>query len=211
MTVVPILGIHRGGTSAVAGFLYHLGLFMGDRLLGPGHGNPTGHWEDLDFVELNDALIGNWKDPSVDRAEPDMLVEQWKELIVAREIHGIWGFKDPRTVWNYDLFLMACKSLNVQAIPIFVMRQPELAAKSLYARGGHTQGEALSITARYFTRLLEIRKLVTDAIEIHYDLLIQNPLMYAESLVSIGIGERENIPVAVDFIDPELRHWRLEE
>jgi hypothetical protein len=61
---IIILGMHRSGTSMVAGLLAKMGINMGDDLLGRSPSNPFGHFEDWDFVNLNDSILskakGSW-------------------------------------------------------------------------------------------------------------------------------------------------------
>jgi len=54
---VVVLGMHRSGTSAVAGCLERLGICMGRRLAPGDEWNPGGYFEDRDLVELNDRLL----------------------------------------------------------------------------------------------------------------------------------------------------------
>lgn len=47
---IVVAGMHRSGTSLVASLCADAGVDMGARLLGPGPGNPRGHYEDLDVL-----------------------------------------------------------------------------------------------------------------------------------------------------------------
>ena len=62
-----VLGMHRSGTSLTAGGLEKIGIDMGDNQLGANQWNPLGHFENVDFVGLNDRILntagGNWLDP----------------------------------------------------------------------------------------------------------------------------------------------------
>lgn len=104
--IVVVLGMHRSGTSLVANVLHHLGVHMGDRLLGANEWNPCGHWEDLDFFELNVDLLraagGDWANPPGEMAV--QAVGEWfrlemRNLVGWKNGQGrkAWGFKDPRT------------------------------------------------------------------------------------------------------------------
>ena len=44
-TALVVLGMHRSGTSALAGMLHHLGVALGDRLMKATLDNPRGYWE----------------------------------------------------------------------------------------------------------------------------------------------------------------------
>lgn len=62
-----ILTLHRSGSSATAGVLYHLGVHMGQHLLKENEWNPKGHFENEEFVAVNDRILhtigGSWKKP----------------------------------------------------------------------------------------------------------------------------------------------------
>lgn len=49
--------MHRSGTSVISQWLYHCGLHLGERLLGPGTGNTEGHFEDLDFLKFHEEVL----------------------------------------------------------------------------------------------------------------------------------------------------------
>lgn len=89
---IIVVGPGRCGTSAVAGVLHHLGIFMGKELV-PAHStNPYGHWEDAEFVRLNDDFAMKRK----------IGEEEWRagiaQLIEERRSQNVpWGWKDPRT------------------------------------------------------------------------------------------------------------------
>jgi hypothetical protein len=88
---IVVVGPGRCGTSCVAGVLHHLGVFMGSRLAPANASNPSGHWEDCDFLELNVAFLEH----IIGRAEWAQGVRQVVERRTALQIP--WGWKDPRT------------------------------------------------------------------------------------------------------------------
>ena len=64
---VIVLGMHRSGTSAVAGALGVLGVNLGERLVQAQADNPKGYWEHADAVQLHERLLAAlgsaWEDP----------------------------------------------------------------------------------------------------------------------------------------------------
>jgi hypothetical protein len=98
----------------VASWLQRCGLPIDDgRLLGPGIGNPHGHFEDHDFYDIGRASVtrqrGSWRvvKPGAlhfDAAE----LAQARALLAARnQCFELWGWKDPRAL----LFLEQWKQL----------------------------------------------------------------------------------------------------
>ncbi len=61
-----VLGMHRSGTSSVAGVLALLGAAAPKSLMGPAADNPKGFWESYAVSELNDRILAtgdsNWAD-----------------------------------------------------------------------------------------------------------------------------------------------------
>ena len=61
---VVVLGMHRSGTSAVAGCLHRLGVDFGPRLMPATEANARGYYEHIDIVNLHDRLLlalgGSW-------------------------------------------------------------------------------------------------------------------------------------------------------
>ena len=111
---IIILGMHRSGTSLVAGMLHKMGVSMGSSFLSSDKFNPLGYFEDLDFLGINKGILenagGSWKKPpTID----DMLGKSKKfRNIIHETIHKKqsiagkrkWGWKDPRnclTCWIY--------------------------------------------------------------------------------------------------------------
>src|SRR5580658_3168224 len=56
-TALVVLGMHRSGTSALAGMLHHLGVALGERLMPASPDNPRGYWEHSEIVAINHRLM----------------------------------------------------------------------------------------------------------------------------------------------------------
>ena len=108
---IIILGMHRSGTSLVAGILFRFGIFMGKNFLGIHASNPFGHFEDQNVIDLNDQILaaagGSWKDPPGSEAILNQADKFRKEIIslIAAMPSGTWGWKDPRLSITIELFL----------------------------------------------------------------------------------------------------------
>lgn len=106
------LSMHRTASSLVSSWCHVMGVNMGDNLLGAREGNPYGHWESLEFLELNDDILtaagGTWHHPP--SHEDIMLVEPEFEERIALLVEYYdqeneqWGFKDPRTCLTAELY-----------------------------------------------------------------------------------------------------------
>ena len=102
-----VLGMHRSGTSAMAGLLARNGAALPDNLMAPGADNPTGFWESADVAELNDKILAErdsrWDDvfsgvspPLTELRDPD-LINQARALIDSHFANAqLIVLKDPR-------------------------------------------------------------------------------------------------------------------
>ena len=111
MTTYVVLGCHRSGTSLVAHMLVNLGVHMGNVLVGPNQWNRYGHWEDQDFMTLNDAILkaagGEWAQPppaEVIAAMGPKFERVIAQLVALRDQRPVWGWKDPRTCLTIGLY-----------------------------------------------------------------------------------------------------------
>lgn len=126
--VLIITGMHRSGTSMVAGFIHQSGIDLGDDLMGPHQSNKYGHFEDMDFYRFHRDILERkrghkWqvvRPPRPGREEE----ERARELIEARRHKPCWGWKDPRTCMFlkfWDRLLPAAKYLFVARHPLSVL------------------------------------------------------------------------------------------
>ncbi len=122
---VAIVGMHRSGTSLVAGLLARAGLPMGDALLGANEHNPHGHHEDTAFLGLHDRLLAanrtDWTlmDAPEDLEVPDALRDEAARLATRRGLEtggGAWGWKDPRTTVFLPLWEELLPELRVVVV-----------------------------------------------------------------------------------------------
>ncbi|MGB5634711.1 MAG: glycosyltransferase, partial [Waterburya sp.] len=134
---VIMTGMHRSGTSLTASLLQNAGINIGDRLMAENTGNAKGHFEDLDFVEFHQNVlqsqgisVAGWTEQKQVQVQPQYLAKA-QNLILARQEHQIWGWKDPRTT----LFLDFWSQLIPDARYVFVYRSPWSVVDSLFRRG----------------------------------------------------------------------------
>lgn len=164
MKTFIILGMHRSATSLVAKGL-HSEISMGQELMLNEQGNPEGHYEDMDMVELNEYLLskagGSWHKPP---SETDILklkndkevVNSIKSLIDKKNELAktydkpLWGWKDPRTVITLPLYMPYLINPHF----IFILRDPNEIAKSITKRDKFSNKYSFNIAKEYHTRML---------------------------------------------------------
>ncbi len=122
--VLMIAGMHRSGTSLLASWLQQCDLYIGDELAPAGIGNPLGHFEDLKFLDLHDAILHENHFPTLVTNQVIRISDEHRQLAQAitasRSSLPQWGWKDPRTC----LFLSFWKDLIPNAHAIFIFRHP---------------------------------------------------------------------------------------
>lgn len=159
---IVVLGMHRSTTSLMAKGLHECGVKMGDSVLGPMKSNPWGHYEDLDFVLLNDEILkaagGSWDNPPSEQA----ILDQWPKftarieaLVKANDAavdpeYPLWGWKDPRTVLTIRLFLPHLTNPYFY----FCLADPKKVGQSLAARDGTYPQAGEQLAREYNRRLL---------------------------------------------------------
>lgn len=191
MDVPPLIiaGMHRSGTSATARLLELAGLDVGGDLLAPSVDNALGYYEDLEFCDLNLALLaaGVGDDPRhrPDWAFAEHLVPERLEplrpraaaLSAGRCARGrAWGFKDPRTTVLLDFY----DGLMPGARYLFVYRAPwEVLTSILGTQDRPLRGRAdvaAKAWATYNARLLEFRERHPErCVLVHVDAIAAQP------------------------------------
>lgn len=128
--VVAVLGMHRSGTSAIAGMLQEHGVDLGP-VSERNRFNPRGNREIKELNRLNDKILersgGSWWDPppSVALRASDFRIRNR----ILRAIQGeTIGVKDPRMLLALDLW----RDLDLR--PIGVIRNPVGVRESLERR-----------------------------------------------------------------------------
>ncbi len=205
---VVVLGTPRSGTSMVAGVLHRLGVNMGHEMIPTDEHNPTGYYEDAEFVRINKLILktagGSWRNPP--SHEAIMAVSQCDAQMAAlvdKRDHGLWGWKDPRTC------LTLCHWLPLLNAPEFVVvwRHWPPIIKSLCKRSDMQPKEAEGLCVLYEDRL-NIALADEQEIVAMYEWAIREPGPFVANLAdAFGI---DTTPEAIAFIDPSLDHSRCE-
>lgn len=209
--MIPILGMHRSGTSAVAGAIHKLGADLGPEsgLIPPASDNPRGFFENSAVVNLNrrilSALGGSW-------LAPPPLPESWIEdnritderssvrELTATLLRGI-VVKDPRLSLLQPLWDDASPAEPA----LLCVRHPVAVAKSLQARNQLTLTEGLYLWFRYNSAALINRP---DALVVHYHELLNEPSLHLFRIAEhIGLEVNDLlVKNAAMMLHPESSH-----
>jgi hypothetical protein len=218
---IAILGMHRSGTSMVAGLLKLCGLALGDDedLVPATDDNRKGHWEHKEFVRLNTAMLALAGGAAED---PPMLPEGWFEQIeleplrdqAKRSVVRIfgertdWGWKDPRTALTVPFWRTVVPGLRF----VICIRNPLDSAASLAKRNQVTQRKAMALWQHYNEAALRNTR-PEERIVVFYEDFFQDvrralmPLLDYLDLPHPPEGSHQEHAIR-EFVDAGLRHHR---
>lgn len=199
--VLLVLGMHRSGTSCLAGSLQEAGLFLGDVLTTAPH-NVKGNRENRAIMKFQEDLLrdngGSWDAPPArlswsaeHRARRDAIIKSYGEA-------PLWGFKDPRTLLTIDLWREALPHLRA----VGTFRHPMSVARSLMKRDGGELQKWLDLWTLYNERLLRYQS------ELRFPLLSfdSGDDTYRAALRRIACALDLRAPDDAEFFTPNLRH-----
>ena len=203
--VICILGMHRSGTSCLAGSLQKAGLYLGE-VYTKNKFNLQGNREHIQLNALQDAVLedngGSWFEP------PEAVV--WSEkyygylchIVSGFEDHPRWGFKDPRSLFTLSGF-QRCLGDSMEFVGTF--RNPYSVAKSLQTRTPYIDGSLfwLELWYQYNERLIRLWEQYQFPL-MDFDL---PDALYAEHLDALI--KRLQLPISAKddsgFFNPSLR------
>lgn len=208
--VVIILGMHRSGTSCLAGSLQEAGVYLPD-VSEKNVFNKKGNRENHSIMSLNDEILA-FNDASWDCPPSRRLEWNSSHLIKARDLIDLfssqntslmWGFKDPRTVLTLDFWE------RVIVNPVFVgtIRNPISVANSLNRRDSKLSlAKGFDLWAHY-NEIIISRMRVTQFPLVSFDLPRNEYLLEMKLLVaSLGVSPTEN-----QFFENKLRTSEVNE
>lgn len=219
---LTIVGMHRSGTSALAGLLTLLGA-QAPKTLFTDHWNAKGHFESIPIIEVNNSIL----------AEAGLGVEDWSQMPVAWPPEGLRRdftgrlakaivsefdaelivLKDPRVSRFVELTAGAVEQAGWQPRFILIYRNPLEVAQSMARRNGLPIDHNLLIWLRYVLDAEKDTRKYPRVI-VSYEKLTQD-WRGCIAQIEQGIGvtllnQSSDLEKADEFIESELRHFRLE-
>ena len=142
---VLILGMHRSGTSAMAGLSCLLGAAAPAGMMEAAFDNPTGFWESFPVASLNEAIFktlgAEWYnsfafDPTVVDAAAVRDLTGHCVSVLAAEFGDAATFvmKDPRFSLLLEFWLPVFAAMKVMVAPVLALRHPAEVTASLRRR-----------------------------------------------------------------------------
>jgi hypothetical protein len=188
-----VLGAPRGGTSAIAGILRELGIFLGDNASAP-------VFEDLELAS---------------RLEREGVEEASRIIEDYNTRHDVWGFKRPGLAFTINQH----HKLFRNPIYLVVFRDLFAAANrnliSSHIKNPLTE-KMLRIQASYMHILEFLRDQQPGMLACSYEKLLQNPTAYVDFLIEqagLSVSDSQRA-AAIRFVEPQpepyLQHARAD-
>jgi hypothetical protein len=144
-TAIVVLGMHRSGTSALAGVLHQLGADVPDDLMPGDQYNQTGYWESKQIADFNDDLFkcAHWTWDKIDKFPPDWHTRPEAAGFRSRAIElltqhfsdsRLFVLKDPRISILVPFWTSVLAEMKIRPVFVIIARDPREVAGSLAHR-----------------------------------------------------------------------------
>ena len=156
-----ILGMHRSGTSALAGAFARVGWDCGYSLLPKGEENPRGFYENIEILKINQELLSDnnryWSDIHnnvVNKFDHDFSIKI--ESILKDEFVNPYKLliKDPRFSHTLLPWKSCLQGLGYEMYCLIMIRHPFPVAQSLYKRNTLDYPHSYLLYSRYVLNAL---------------------------------------------------------
>ena len=192
--ITIVLGMHRSGTSVVAGILHFNKIIMGtyDTFWPrPLPQNPKGFYENYDFRKINDTILTHSgykvKDYKTIIPIPKVLkrAKMIKTIQKYESIYEHWGWKDPRTCLTISNWIVILKELELikKLKIIFVSRSALSVARSLEKRNALPLKDGVRLWEIYTERAINFcESHNTPTIYLSFEKILKNPSRQCKKL-----------------------------
>ena len=218
-----VLGMHRGGTSALSRVASLLGAAGPAHPIPPGPDNPRGFWEPQSVVRLNDEMLllgrshwAHWTRFDPGRLPPAMQDTLRPRMAAALRAEygdaGLFVLKDPRMSRMLPLWLPLLTPPALSATPcaLLALRHPAAVCASLASRNGFPARLSLLLWLRHMLDAEQGTRGLARAI-VSYDALLQDwRIAMNRAGARLGLDWPTGLDAAAHaidaFLDPALRH-----
>ena len=207
-----VLGMHRSGTSLLAGAVHRLGASLPATPMPAADDNPDGFFESAPLVAVNDAILlraaSGWADwrrldtTGLATADPALAV-QMRDVFSAEfgaARFAVW--KDPRLAALLPVWRPLLAADGAETRVLVAVRSPGAVARSLARRDGIPPGLAVLLWLRH---LLDAERHTRDLTRafVSFDALLAD---WRVALARAGMALRVRWPVAPDAVaEPFVR------
>lgn len=202
---VFILGMHRSGTSCLAGCLERCGLYLGD-VRRTGRFNAKGYYELRSVERLHDQILGlnraAWHRPPQRVQVHPYHRQALEEIADQLSRHRPCGLKDPRLLLLLDTWL------DLVAPPFMLVgtfRHPLAVARSLARRNGIPEEVGLELWLHYNATLIRRHQAKPFPI-VEFDLSDIKAYCCTVAALAVELGLSPKLSQLRRFVSRELDH-----
>lgn len=201
---VFILGMHRSGTSCLAGSLERCGLFLGDVVRRSPH-NARGNHELRAALHVHNQILrasgGTWRQPPA-RVRLTWRQERALKAIAAPLVERApSGLKDPRLLLLLDAWTELVDSYTM----VGTFRHPAAVARSLARRNQISQAKACNLWLAYNGELIRWHRRHRFPI-VEFDLSDVETYCRTVAAVATALGLKPDMDKLYEFVSPGLDH-----
>jgi hypothetical protein len=219
--IIFVLGMGRSGTSAITRVLSLCGAHLPEPLLGASESNLTGHWEPIEAININNALLSHhgasWYDPTLrlqgevalPTKERETYIERIRGFIERCHLGSLLVIKEPRITALADFWFEASRRASITAKVIVPVRHPDQVAASLAARDG-ISAELSNVLWLKYNFLAERSSRQLPRVFVEYLNFLhdwRNEIDRISQHLAVDLSHADE--VAIDgFLDPKLHRQR---
>jgi hypothetical protein len=189
---------------------------MGEKLLQATRNNPKGHFENMEFVNLNQDILrsiqSTWnRPPSREKVLKANIPAAKIRTFIKENMKLVWGLKDPRTLLTFEFWKPYFDEV-ADITYIFVHRPFDASVRSLAHRDKNGIGNAVQILTPYLKNLYHYRHTfglpAENIIDVYYQDLLKNPEPFVRNLnEKIGKPTNHNLNEVCAFLDQRLQNF----
>lgn len=156
---------------------------MGDNLIPATLHNSKGHYENIEFVQINQEILrsvnSSWnKPPSRDKMAEAKFSATKLRAFLSKNVRPIWGLKDPRTLLTFEVWKPYLEEV-ADIHYVFVHRPFEASVRSLAHRDRQRIGISNQILTPYLKNLYHYRHTYglnpEKIIDVYYQDILNDP------------------------------------
>tara|TARA_B100000029_G_scaffold179367_1_gene176910 strand:+ start:194 stop:928 length:735 start_codon:yes stop_codon:yes gene_type:complete len=215
--ITIVLGMHRSGTSTVAGILHLNNISMGTYQSfwpRPLPQNPKGFYENFDFRKINDKMLkkAGYTVKSYETEIPEPIVSDRLKKSMIKMVNKYesdfddWGWKDPRTCVTMpqwlDVFLE--NGIKDKIKIIFVTRKAIAVARSLKKRNELPLDHGLNLWKSYTERAFDFcQHTELPTFYMSFEGLLESPEIHCEKLFDF-LDRSFEPKIVTQFVDKKI-------
>lgn len=223
--IFVVLGMPRGGTSAISRGLKALGVDLGNKLTLPNHEwNPKGFWEDNEIVyKVNARVLASlnrsweslrWLEADTKSSDTLNPLKKFAAKLLQQRFSNtsFWGFKDPNTAKILPFWQAVFDHLHLADHYVIALRNPLSSAQSYHKLTGIDIEHGLFLWLSHMLAAIENTQ-NKKRVVVSYDLLMQKPRLQLDRMkqafsLAGPMDEREINYYVNEFIDSKLHHYQ---